>query len=141
MVNSEFYNDNNNEYIDLHNTDNSDVETTVNPNIVHKSTCHLYNNNNNKNVVASHPYTVQGPSKIGLYDPSFEKDACGVGMIVHVKSQQSHRLVIDALDILERLSHRGACGCDPYTGDGAGILIGMYNYICIKLLYITKPVF
>jgi hypothetical protein len=63
-----------------------------------------------------HPYRDGPPAKIGLYDPSNEKDACGVGMIVHIKKAESHQLVRDALDILERLAHRGACGCDPKTG-------------------------
>ncbi len=63
------------------------------------------------------------PKKQGLYDPAFEHDSCGVGFIAHMKGAQSHEIVRDGLKILENLSHRGACGCDPMTGDGAGILI------------------
>ncbi|MDO8580484.1 MAG: glutamate synthase central domain-containing protein, partial [Candidatus Omnitrophota bacterium] len=67
----------------------------------------------------------QYPKKQGLYDPSFEHDACGVGFIAHLKGKKSHEIVRNALKILENLTHRGACGCDPETGDGAGILMQM----------------
>jgi glutamate synthase domain-containing protein 2/glutamate synthase domain-containing protein 1/glutamate synthase domain-containing protein 3 len=63
------------------------------------------------------------PKKQGLYDPSFEHDSCGVGFIAHMKGKKSHEIVRHGLQILENLSHRGACGCDPQTGDGAGIMI------------------
>ncbi|MBC8101828.1 MAG: glutamate synthase subunit alpha, partial [Cytophagales bacterium] len=58
-----------------------------------------------------------------LYDPAFEHDACGVGFVAHIKGQRSHRIVEMGLQILDNLVHRGACGCDPETGDGAGILL------------------
>ncbi len=60
--------------------------------------------------------------KDGLYDPAFEHDACGVGFIVNMRGEPSHEIVQRGLDILKNLEHRGACGCDPQTGDGAGIL-------------------
>ncbi|MBJ7901338.1 MAG: glutamate synthase large subunit [Cyanobacteria bacterium RI_101] len=63
------------------------------------------------------------PSSQGLYDPQFEHDACGVGFIVHKKGQKSHSIVEQGLTILLNLDHRGACGCEPNTGDGAGILL------------------
>src|SRR5882724_6003166 len=63
------------------------------------------------------------PPKQGLYDPQFEHDACGLGFVVHMKGAKSHQLVSDALKILVNLDHRGACGCEANTGDGAGILI------------------
>ncbi|TAD84750.1 MAG: glutamate synthase subunit alpha, partial [Oscillatoriales cyanobacterium] len=63
------------------------------------------------------------PEKQGLYDPQFEHDACGVGFIVHVKGNKSHEIVEQALTILLNLDHRGACGCEANTGDGAGILM------------------
>lgn len=63
------------------------------------------------------------PQKQGLYDPALEKDSCGVGFVAHMKGQKSHQVVDNALTVLENLAHRGACGCDPKTGDGAGILI------------------
>lgn len=59
----------------------------------------------------------------GLYHPSFEKDSCGVGFIANIKGRKSHQTVKDGLTMLERMAHRGACGCEPNTGDGAGILI------------------
>lgn len=65
----------------------------------------------------------QLPPKQGLYDPQFERDACGVGFIVHMKGKKSHEIVDRALTILLNLDHRGACGCEPNTGDGAGILM------------------
>jgi glutamate synthase (ferredoxin) len=61
--------------------------------------------------------------KQGLYDPQFEHDACGVGFIVQMKGEKSHEIVEQALTILENLEHRGACGCETNTGDGAGILM------------------
>ncbi|WP_404785605.1 glutamate synthase large subunit [Altericista sp. CCNU0014] len=63
------------------------------------------------------------PPQQGLYDPQFEHDACGVGFIVHMKGQKSHDIIEQALTILENLEHRGACGCETNTGDGAGILM------------------
>lgn len=63
------------------------------------------------------------PEAQGLYDPKFEKDACGVGFIANMHGVKSHAIVKDGLQILFNLQHRGACGCDPDTGDGAGILI------------------
>ncbi len=65
------------------------------------------------------------PAQQGLYRPGLEHDACGVGFIVHLKGQRSHKLVDDALSALEHLHHRGASGSEPNTGDGAGILIQM----------------
>ena len=59
----------------------------------------------------------------GLFDPAHERDACGVGFIADMKGRKSHRIVADALKILENLEHRGAVGADPLSGDGAGILI------------------
>ncbi len=65
------------------------------------------------------------PPKQGLYDPWFEHDACGVGFVVDLKGRKSHNLVDKALRILLNLEHRGACGCEKNTGDGAGILVQM----------------
>ena len=63
------------------------------------------------------------PEAQGLYDPSHEHDACGVGFVVHVKGQRSHGIVKKALEVLMNLMHRGACGCEVNTGDGAGVLL------------------
>jgi glutamate synthase (NADPH) large chain len=65
------------------------------------------------------------PSKQGLYNPELEKDSCGVGFVAHVKGKPSHQIVVDADTILKNMDHRGACGCEQNTGDGAGILVGM----------------
>jgi glutamate synthase (NADPH) large chain len=73
----------------------------------------------------------------GLYDPAFEKDSCGVGFVANIKGRKSHQIVSNALTMLERMAHRGACGCEPNTGDGAGILIQVphefFNSECSKL--------
>jgi glutamate synthase (ferredoxin) len=63
------------------------------------------------------------PGKQGLYDPRYEHDACGVGFVVDLKGGKSHDLVQKAIRVLLNLEHRGACGCEPNTGDGAGILL------------------
>ena len=63
------------------------------------------------------------PVRQGLFDPAFERDACGVGFIADMKGRKSHKIIEDALQILENLEHRGAVGADPLSGDGAGILI------------------
>jgi glutamate synthase domain-containing protein 2/glutamate synthase domain-containing protein 1/glutamate synthase domain-containing protein 3 len=65
------------------------------------------------------------PPKQGLYDPQYEHDACGVGFVVNVKGRQSNEIVRQALTVLLHLDHRGACGSEVNTGDGAGILIQM----------------
>ena len=59
----------------------------------------------------------------GLYDPRFEHDACGVGLLVNVRGIKSHQLVEKGLQVLEHMVHRGAEGADPKTGDGAGIMV------------------
>ena len=63
------------------------------------------------------------PHKQGLYDPSLEHDACGVGFVAKIDGEASHEIVEHGVEILEKLTHRGACGCDPDTGDGAGLLL------------------
>ena len=63
------------------------------------------------------------PQKQGLYDPQFEHDACGVGFVVNIKGKKSHEIIRQAIQVLLNLDHRGACGCEMNTGDGAGILI------------------
>ena len=65
----------------------------------------------------------QSPAKQGLYDPQYERDACGVGFVAHIKGGKSHGIIEQGLQILNNLSHRGATGYDPLLGDGAGILI------------------
>jgi glutamate synthase (NADPH/NADH) large chain len=73
----------------------------------------------------------------GLYDPSFEHDSCGIGFVANLKGRKSHDIVKDALHMLARMEHRGACGCESNTGDGAGILIQVPHEFfvdeCLKL--------
>ena len=59
----------------------------------------------------------------GLYHPRHEHDACGVGFVASIKGIKSHDIIQKGLRVLQNLTHRGACGCDPLTGDGAGVLM------------------
>ncbi|MBA4017103.1 MAG: glutamate synthase large subunit [Pirellula sp.] len=72
----------------------------------------------------NNPLINQGglPPREGLYDPDNEHDACGVGFVVDIQGRKSHEIVRRGLEILVNLTHRGATGCDPLTGDGAGII-------------------
>ena len=86
--------------------------------------------------------TVTNPEMQGLYNPGNEHDACGVGMIAHIKGKKSHKIVEQGLQILANLTHRGATGYDPKLGDGAGILIQMPDAFLRKeatKLNITLP--
>jgi len=65
------------------------------------------------------------PTAQGLYDPANEHDACGVGFIAHLKDKASNKIISDALTMLENMNHRGGCGCEPDSGDGAGLLVKM----------------
>jgi glutamate synthase (NADPH) large chain len=65
------------------------------------------------------------PKAVGLYDPSQERENCGVGFIAHIKGVPSHQNVLDADQILQSMDHRGACGCETNTGDGSGIMCGL----------------
>jgi len=73
----------------------------------------------------------------GMYVPSMEHDSCGIGFVANIKGVKSHSIVKDAITMLENMEHRGACGCEPDTGDGAGILIQMPHQFlreeCAKL--------
>ena len=72
----------------------------------------------------SHPKSTNGlPPAQGLYDPAHEHDACGIGFVASVTGQKSHDIITKGIQVLLNLTHRGACGCDPETGDGAGVLI------------------
>jgi glutamate synthase (NADPH/NADH) large chain len=73
------------------------------------------------------------PKAQGLYDPANEHDNCGVGFIANVKGQRSHAIVEQALTMLSRMDHRGACGCEVNTGDGAGILTAIPHKLMRKV--------
>jgi hypothetical protein len=60
------------------------------------------------------------PPNVGLYNKDQEKDSCGVGLVAHLKKNSSRKIVVDANEMLVRMSHRGGCGCEPNSGDGAG---------------------
>ena len=79
------------------------------------------------------------PVKQGLYDPRNEHDACGMGFIVNIKGVKSHELVHQALEILVRLEHRGGCGCEPNTGDGAGILMQLPHKFFVGVCDFVLP--
>ncbi len=89
------------------------------------------------------PYAGQVAAQ-GLYDPRQEHDACGVGFVVDIQGRKSHAIVEQALSVLKNLLHRGACGCEPNTGDGAGILLQMPDAFlrreCARLGIALPPV-
>jgi glutamate synthase (NADPH/NADH) large chain len=65
------------------------------------------------------------PTRHGLYDPAFERDACGIGFVAHIRGVRSHEIVLNAAEVLRNMEHRGACGCEANTGDGAGMLTAL----------------
>jgi glutamate synthase (ferredoxin) len=79
------------------------------------------------------------PGAPGLYDPRHEHDACGVGFVVHIKGRRSHAIVRQALQVLMNLRHRGACGCEANTGDGAGILLQVPDRFFRKVTPFALP--
>src|SRR5687767_13477161 len=79
------------------------------------------------------------PAAQGLYDPRDEHDACGVGFVVHMKGVRSHDIVRKALQVLINLEHRGACGCEANTGDGAGILLQIPDAFFRKNIPFSLP--
>jgi glutamate synthase (ferredoxin) len=76
------------------------------------------------------------PAKQGLYDPFFEHDACGVGFVADMHGRKTHQTLVDGLQVLTNLDHRGAAGSEPNTGDGAGVLLQMphrfFQEVCGK---------
>jgi glutamate synthase domain-containing protein 2/glutamate synthase domain-containing protein 1/glutamate synthase domain-containing protein 3 len=83
------------------------------------------------------------PAPQGLYDPRFEHDACGIGFVANIKGQKSHDIIVKGIQVLINLTHRGACGCDPETGDGAGVLIqiphAFFARECAQLGFTLPP--
>jgi glutamate synthase (NADPH/NADH) large chain len=93
-----------------------------------------------------HPEMFQSdgtPKAHGLYDPANEHDSCGVGFVAHIKGEKSRQIVDDALRMLKHMAHRGACGCEVNTGDGAGIVTGIPHEFLAKVakadLNVTLP--
>jgi glutamate synthase (NADPH) large chain len=83
------------------------------------------------------------PEAQGMYRPQDEHDACGLGFVANIEGQKSHDIVLKGIQILVNLTHRGACGCDPETGDGAGILIQIphtfFERECASLGFTLPP--
>src|SRR6516225_6556049 len=83
------------------------------------------------------------PPAQGLYDPRYEHDACGIGFVANIKGHKSHDIILKGIQLLVNLTHRGACGCDPETGDGAGVLIQIPHKFfareCAKLGFTLPP--
>ncbi|MBI1824119.1 MAG: glutamate synthase large subunit [Nitrospirae bacterium] len=82
----------------------------------------------------NHRHSRRLPVAQGLYDPIHEKDSCGIGLAVNIKGIPSHDIVLKGLEILKNLSHRGAVGSDPDTGDGAGLLIQIPHLFFKKMM-------
>jgi glutamate synthase (NADPH/NADH) large chain len=68
----------------------------------------------------------------GLYRPEFEHDACGTGFITYLNGRKTHQIISDALTMLENMEHRGACGCDADSGDGAGLLMQVPHWFLLE---------
>jgi glutamate synthase (NADPH/NADH) large chain len=77
------------------------------------------------------------PEEQGLYHPQHEHDACGIGFVANINGDKSHEIILKGIQVLVNLAHRGACGCDPETGDGAGVLIqiphAFFTRVCGEL--------
>jgi len=72
------------------------------------------------------------PPAQGLYHPAQEHDACGIGFVANVRGHKSHEIISKGIQVLLNLTHRGACGCDPETGDGAGILLQIPHQFFVR---------
>ena len=83
------------------------------------------------------------PAPEGLYHPANEHDACGIGFVANIKGVKSHDIILKGIQVLLNLTHRGACGCDPETGDGAGVIIqiphAFFARECARLGFILPP--
>src|SRR5208337_829206 len=76
--------------------------------------------------------TTGPPPAQGLYHPAQEHDACGIGYVANVRGHKSHEIISKGIQVLLNLAHRGACGCDPETGDGAGILLQIPHQFFVR---------
>ena len=85
------------------------------------------------NAMTKRQKTTNGPPPAqGLYHPAQEHDACGIGFVANVRGQKSHEIIEKGIQVLLNLAHRGACGCDPETGDGAGILLQIPHQFFVR---------
>jgi glutamate synthase domain-containing protein 1 len=88
--------------------------------------------------------TTRASRENGLYDPQFEHDSCGIGFVANLNGQKSHGIVASAITVLNNMSHRGALGSEPDTGDGAGVLTQIpdkfFREACEKLhIHLPAP--
>ena len=94
-------------------------------------------------IKAHSPFKFGYPEKTGLYDPSNEKDSCGVGFVADIKGRPCHQIMLDAYHLNSRMDHRGGCGFEANTGDGAGILMALPHTFFARIardeLGITLP--
>src|SRR5690606_39117984 len=92
---------------------------------------------------ASILFTCGYPPKTGLYDPAYEKDSCGVGFVADIKGRPSHQIMLDAYHLNSRMDHRGGCGFEANTGDGAGILMALphtfFQRVAAEEIDVTLP--
>jgi glutamate synthase (ferredoxin) len=79
------------------------------------------------------------PVPQGLYDPRYEHDSCGVAFVASIAGERSHAIVARGIEALVNLGHRGACGCDPETGDGAGILLQVPDAFLRRVAGVDLP--
>ena len=85
------------------------------------------------------PFKFGLPEKTGLYDPAMEKDSCGVGFVANINGIPSHEIMLDAYNINSRMDHRGGCGFEANSGDGAGILMALPHSFFQKLARLDEP--
>ncbi len=86
-----------------------------------------------RNLAAEREAEFRRLERDGLYLKEHEHDACGVGVVANISGDRSHEIIQQGLEVLRNLGHRGACGCDPETGDGAGILVQMPHRFMVKV--------
>lgn len=98
--------------------------TTKNANKTSKN-IHQISSSNGENLELLRQNILDNNENLGLYEPRFEKDSCGIAAVVNIKGKKSHQNICDALEILMQLEHRGGAGAEANTGDGAGILTQM----------------
>ena len=89
--------------------------------------------NQTQTMAEQREYEFQRLAHEGLYLPEHEHDACGIGIVANIDGKRSHKIISQGLQVLKNLGHRGACGCDPETGDGAGILVQMPHKFMSKV--------
>ncbi|KAL8919000.1 MAG: hypothetical protein Q9172_005177 [Xanthocarpia lactea] len=105
------------------------VEDIYGPQVEEEQPANVYEYNNTPE---NRSWAGALPVKQGLYDPEYEKDACGVGFAAHIKGQASHKIISDARNLLCNMTHRGAVGSDARDGDGAGVMTSIPHRFFIK---------